>query len=43
MTDKNRDRALERLLVESLNKGRDIPVNDSFWKNLRIACLKIKS
>jgi antitoxin ParD1/3/4 len=33
--EKERESNLEALLLEGLNSGRDIPLNDQFWKDLR--------
>ena len=33
--EKERETRLEELLLEGLNSGEDIPLNDQFWKDLR--------
>ena len=33
--EKERESNIEALLLDGLNSGRDIPLNDQFWKDLR--------
>ena len=37
--ERERDLRLEELLLEGLNSGEDIPLDDKFWKDLRAEAL----
>ena len=39
--EKDRQDRLEELLLEGLNSGEDIPLDDKFWKDLREEALEM--
>ncbi len=39
--EKERETRLEEMLLEGLNSGEDIPLDDRFWKELRAEALEM--
>ena len=39
--EKERDASLKELLLQGLSSGRDIPLTDQFWKDLRSEALQL--
>jgi len=39
--EKERETRLEELLLEGLNSGTDIPLDDRFWRDLRAEALQM--